>query len=34
MRFRFPLDLASAAAEISVGGGQPQGSTPHVKGRF
>ena len=26
--------LPSAAAEISVGGGQPLGSTPHVKGRF
>ena len=26
--------LPSGAAEISVGGGQPLGSTPHVKGRF
>jgi beta-glucosidase len=27
-------ELPSAAAEISVGGGQPLGSTPHVKGTF
>ena len=26
--------LPSAAAEISVGGGQPLGSTPHVKGKL
>ena len=26
--------LPSAAVEISVGGGQPVGSTPHVKGRL